>query len=76
MESILREAIVNHLTENSLLLPLQHGFMKNKSCLTNLLEYLEVLHKLVDEGHNIDIVYCDFTTAFDKVPIRRLLVVM
>ena len=71
MESILREAIVNHLTENSLLLS-QHGFMKNKSCVTNLLEYPEALRKLVDEGHNIDIVYCDFA----KVPVRRLLVVM
>ena len=50
--------------------------MKNKSCLTNLLEYLETLHKLLDEGNSVDIVYCDFAKAFDKVPIRRLLVKM
>ena len=76
MESIIRDAIVEHLTVNKLLVPSQHGFMKSKSCLTNLLEYLEVLNKLVDEGNNVDIVYCDFAKAFDKVPVMRLLVKM
>ena len=76
MESILRDAITSHLANHKLINPSQHGFMAHKSCLTNLLEYLEALHKLVDEGHNIDIVYCDFAKAFDKVPVRRLLVVM
>jgi hypothetical protein len=50
--------------------------MKSKSCLTNLLEYLEVLTKLVNEGHSVDVVYLDFTKAFDKVPHRRLLLKM
>ena len=73
MESIIRDEIVKHLTDNKLILPSQHGFMKSKSCLTNLLEYLEVLTKLVDEGHSVDVVYLDFAKAFDKVPHRRLL---
>ena len=73
MESIVRDAIVKHLTDNKLILPSQHGFMKAKSCLTNLLEYLEVLTKLVDEGHAVDVIYLDFAKAFDKVPHRRLL---
>lgn len=47
--------------------------MNRKSCLTNLLEYLEILTKLVDEGHNVDVVYLDFAKAFDKVPHQRLL---
>ena len=76
MESILRDAIVDHLTVNKLLLPSQHGFMKSKSCLTNLLEYLDKLTKLVDEGHSVDIIYCDFAKAFDKVPHQRLLIKM
>ena len=50
--------------------------MKAKSCLTNLLEYLETLTKLVDEGHSVDIIYCDFAKAFDKVPVQRLLIKM
>ena len=47
--------------------------MARKSCLTNLLEYLEELTSLVDQGHAVDIVYLDFAKAFDKVPHRRLI---
>ena len=72
MESIIRDAIILHLTRNNVILSSQHGFMARKSCLTNLLEYLEVLTKLVDEGYSVDVVYLDFAKAFDKVPHRRL----
>ena len=41
--------------------------------MTNLLEYLEELSSLVDKGHAVDIVYLDFSKAFDKVPHQRLL---
>ena len=73
MESILRDAIVQHLEQHSLLRKSQHGFMAGKSTLSNLLEYLEDLTKLVDEGHAVDIVYLDFAKAFDKVPHLRLM---
>ena len=73
MESILRDAIVLHLDHHNLIRPSQHGFMARKSCLTNLLEYLEELSELVDSGHAVDIVYLDFAKAFDKVPHKRLL---
>ena len=72
MESILRDAIVEHLDRNNLLRCSQHGFMSGKSTLSNLLEYLEELTRLVDEGHSVDIVYLDFAKAFDKVPHMRL----
>ena len=73
MESLLRDAIVKHLAKYQLIHPSQHGFMKGRSCLTNLLEYLEELTKLMDMGKSVDIVYLDFAKAFDKVPIQRLL---
>ena len=50
----------------------QHGFIKGKSCLTNLLEFNDYVSKLVDEGSAIDIIYLDFQKAFDKVPHQRL----
>ena len=34
---------------------------------------MERLTKLVDEGHNVNVIYCDFTKGFDVVPQRRLL---
>ena len=72
MESILKDSVMQHLINNSILNDTQHGFMQGRSCLTNLLEYLEVLTKLVDEGHSVDVVYLDFSKAFDTVPHARL----
>ncbi|XP_072025359.1 uncharacterized protein [Amphiura filiformis] len=45
---------------------------KGKSCTTNLIEYLEVITKTVDEGIPVDVVYLDLAKAFDTVPHRRL----
>ena len=73
MESLLRGAIVEHLARHELIHSTQLGFISGRSCLTNLLEYLEELTKLMDDGKAVDIVYLDFAKAFDKVPIRRLL---
>ena len=73
MEGILKDSLMKHLLQNNILNESQHGFMKRKSCLTNLVEYLEVLTKLVDEGHSVDVVYLDFSKAFDKVPHARLM---
>ena len=60
MESVLRDAIVEHLAKHHLIRNTQHGFTRGRSCLTNLLEYLEVLTKLMDTGRAVDIVYLDF----------------
>ena len=76
MESLLRDEIVRHLAVNNLIYPSQHGFMAKRSCLTNLLEYLELLSDLVDQGHAVDVVYLDFAKAFDKVPHARLSAVL
>ena len=73
MESLLCDAITAHLTTNDLLKPSQHGFRRHRSCLTNLLEFLSSLTKLLDEGHDVDVFYLDFAKAFDKVPTARLL---
>ena len=53
--------------------PSQHGFLKARSCLTNILCFLEDVTKWVDEGSPVDIIYLDFKKAFDKVPHQRLL---
>ena len=57
---------------NRLINTFQHGFLKAKSCLTNLLCFLEEITKWVDDGSPLD-VYLDFQKAFDKVPHQRLI---
>ena len=76
MESIIRDNVVDHLLLNQLIKSSQHGFMKHKSCTTNLLEFLENVTKMVDNGDPVDIIYLDFSKAFDKVPKLRLIAKM
>lgn len=76
MESIIRDAMIDFLLSNKLICSSQHGFLPGRSTLTNLLEYLETLTRLIDEGHAVDVLYLDFRKAFDVVPKERLLVKM
>jgi hypothetical protein len=72
MERILRDAIMNHLIENNLLLPSQHGFMPKKSTVSNLLEYMEEVTKILDFGDPVDSIYIDYAKCFDKISHRHL----
>ena len=72
LESLIKSNIIKHLYKFNLLNKSQHGFLRNRSCLTNLLEFLEDVTKMLDEGDPVDIIYLDFQKAFDKVPHRRL----
>ena len=72
-ESFIKDSIVHHLETNNLLNSSQHGFRPGRSCTTNLLEFLEVVTTKIDEGKSMDLLYLDFTQAFDKVPRKRLI---
>ena len=73
LESIIRTAVVSHLEKHNLIKDSQHGFRRGRSCLTNLLEFLDKVTRSVDAGNNMDILYLDFAKAFDKVPHYRLI---
>ena len=73
LESIVRDGIIDHLERNKPLRVSQHGFMRHRSCLTNLLEFFEEVLKKVDMGVPIDIIYFDFAKAFDKVSHGKLI---
>lgn len=73
LESLMKSAIVQHLKDHHLIRDSQHGFISGRSCLTNLLEFFELVTSYVDKGLPVDAIYLDFSKAFDKVPHRRLL---
>ena len=52
---------------------LQHVFVSGKSCVTQLLSVLYKLGVTLDAGRESDVVYLDFSKAFDSVPHRKLL---
>ena len=72
-EKILRNQVMNFLENNNLLNSSQHGFVRSKSCLTNLLETVDIITAGLNEGKNVDVVYMDYAKAFDKVPHKRLI---
>ena len=73
LESLIKDNILCYLEEHDLLSSRQHGFMKGRSCLTNLLTSLETITTALDEGSGIDVIYLDYAKAFDTVPHRRLM---
>ena len=74
LETIIRDHMMDFLIKHKLINHSQHGFLKARSCLTNLLCFLEEITKWVDDGSPVDVVYLDFQKAFDKVPHQRPIV--
>ena len=72
LESLITPQIVNHIKANHLACKEQHGFSKGKSTTTNLLEALNIWSEAVMHGIPVDILFLDYSKAFDTVPHRRL----
>ncbi|CAM4483022.1 unnamed protein product [Lepidochelys kempii] len=67
MEQVLKESILKHLEERKVIRNSQHGFTKGKSCLTNLIAFYDEITGSVDMGKVMDMIYLDFSKAFDTV---------
>ena len=74
MESFVRDPIMDHLIKYKLLADDQYGFMPGRNCVTQLLLCLEEWTKLIEEGETFDVIYIDFSMAFDSVAHKRLLI--
>jgi hypothetical protein len=60
-ESIIKDSNLSHLNKFSLIRESQHGFTKGRSCLTNLLEFME---KVTDILHNGKAVHGCYISRF------------
>jgi len=58
--------------DNKGISPSQHRLTKGRSCLTSLISYKQMTC-LVDEGKAVDVIYLDFSKAFDTVSHNILL---
>ena len=73
LEDLIRDFILEHMDSQNLYSTSQHGFRKQRSCMTQLLEVMDNFTDMIEKGHDIDVIYLDFKKAFDSVPHERLL---
>ena len=71
-EKLLRKHMLCHVARY--ISPCQHGFVEGRSCLSNLLQTLDEINKLMGSGNAAYIIYLDLRKAFDTVPHSRLLI--
>ena len=67
LERIIRKQIVAFLISKGYLNPTQHGFRGGRSCLSALSNVFDDIMHLMRGDNSVDMVYLDFTKAFDKV---------
>lgn len=73
LEQIVKRHLLKHMQALGIIPSSQHGFVPNRSCTTNLVQFFEEVTGGVDKGFPVDVVYLDFQKAFDLVPHRTLI---
>lgn len=72
-ERIIVDKLLPFLLSNGIIPEQQHGFLPGRSVLTNLLPCVDSWSRSLDRKIPVDVIYLDFSRAFDRVPQRRLL---
>jgi len=70
-ESIVNDALLEHFKDK--FSKNQHGFLRRKSTVTQLLETLNDWTKALDDGQVIDVQYIDWAKAFDTISHQILI---
>ena len=73
MESIIHDSLSHFLLTNDLLTNKQHGFIKTRSTLTNLLTSTRRWLSSLNSSRSTDVIYILFAKAFDTVSHPKLL---
>lgn len=68
LEAIVRDKVMEHLNANELLTDNQYGFWSKRSTSLQLLRVLDYWTQALDHNKNLDVVYLDYSKAFDTVP--------
>ena len=72
-EKIIRNRLLSFFDSNAILNDSQHGFRSGRSCVSQLIAHFEKVIEFLSQGSNVDVVYLDFSKAFDKLDFNILL---
>lgn len=67
MGQIMLSTVTRHVQGKQGFVKPQLGFLKDKSCLTELISFCDRGTHLLDEGKAVDAVYLDFSKAFQTI---------
>ena len=70
-EMVLYSMIYPHV--KNYIYSLQHGYLKNKSTLTNLVCFTQYVSDILDSHGQVDVIYTDMSKAFDRIHHNLLL---
>ena len=75
LSKVLERCVFNHCYQHlgPIITHIQHGFLKNRSTITQLLEVYHYILDSVAGGTEVDTIYLDLTKAFDTVPHNLML---
>jgi hypothetical protein len=68
LEKLVKRIIYAKLSSMSFFSPSQHGFLPGRSCLSNLLPFMDQVSHASDQGKATQCIFFDLSKAFDKIP--------
>lgn len=68
-----KKSMVEYLVSNEFMNPIQHGFRRKKSTISQMLSFYDDITSKPESGDDIDTIYLDFSKAFDNVGHHILL---
>ena len=71
MERCVCNRLYSHVSQS--ITSLQHGFMRSRSCSSQLLSVLHSIGEALDKNKQTDVLYLDFAKAFDTVDHATLI---
>ena len=73
LERIIHKQLNSHILHNNIISYAQHGFMHKRSTQTQQIHFLNDLTSFYDKKEQLNIIYLDFSKAFDKVSHLKLI---
>ena len=74
METYFYDILTKHCSEFSIFKSAQHGFRKNHSTISNLLELFNDITAYINSNNSVDMITVDVSKAFDTISHNKLLI--